>query len=358
MAEREAIAKEKRRAMSCTRRRPNADDLKSVYESIAPSAAASAGDLRFVHHGRAHRPSMISSHGTAVRVNQEAADSKKAKQQVDQLGRPPSPPPPPSPTRESVAMAATRPEPTASLRSQGSVTWQRPPPDGSGIRQALKSCYAKGGRLSAASIPASRTSQQALEAMKEIAATPGPEFTMLVPDQYHTVRRLLQQERVVEAHALVQAAEERARLAALKGMIRQRRRIRRGRRRRIQTPRSLAAAPAGRMDRAPAVLRPFVRRRKPRSKGSCGPPHGEAVDLRRTVVAAHVMERVEGRARRARRICRVGPRGRACRIRAPSAVLILAMVGRILQRRWRAACMVASEAAARTRVVFSRHSTR
>ena len=31
-----------------------------------------------------------------------------------------------------------------------------------GLRQALASCYAKGGRLSAASIPASRTTQQAL----------------------------------------------------------------------------------------------------------------------------------------------------------------------------------------------------
>ena len=59
-------------------------------------------------------------------------------------------------SKSSASFAASMP----SLRTTGASTYHHPGP--SGYRQALKSCHAKGGRLSSASIPGGRTTQQAL----------------------------------------------------------------------------------------------------------------------------------------------------------------------------------------------------
>ena len=209
---------------------PTLDELRALHDSLVASKAAvedwearcairqpsfamtksSSSTALLLQHGRAHHPHLISQHGTAVRLSQEAAHSRQT--------RHPSPRSTPV-EREGWAISPRErmtSRHVASLRSSGTASYKvstvRAAP--SGFRQALKRCHAVGGRCSAASIPTSQTSQAALSHMHKLAETRVPEYQMLLPDQYHAARQLQHANRAVEADQLIRATEEAARLSA------------------------------------------------------------------------------------------------------------------------------------------------
>lgn len=184
---------------------PSLEELKLLHGSLVAATKKDDDNGRFLKHSRAHHPHLDRGHGTAVRVSQEAAQRQREQQTVAQVEADPTAPAEAAP-RSGVAISGREhlpgPQPVASLRSSGAVTYEsqghRVPP--SGFRQALARCYASGGRLSAASIPSSGSTQQALATMRKIARTGvEPDFQMLVPDQYHRATSLMRANRAIEA---------------------------------------------------------------------------------------------------------------------------------------------------------------
>lgn len=176
--------------------------------SSSSRLAAAASAPLLLRHSRVHHPRTFSRHGTAVQLSSEAAARKYKQRRAAARARGTALPPPPPPRmaqRGGWAVASGR-EPTppagVSMRSKGAVAYStqdvRAAP--SGFRQAVRRCHQVGGRLSAASIPTQTSTQAALEAVVELAERATvPEFSMLLPDQYHAARMLMREHRMIEA---------------------------------------------------------------------------------------------------------------------------------------------------------------
>lgn len=183
-----------------------------------------APEVSLLQHAVSHRPSLLQQHGTAVHVSQEGALERHRRRQANEetQRQPCSPSASVSPSRDGAGSwgiasrehSSMRSASATSLRSIGTVAYStadvRATP--SGYRRALKLCHERGGRLSAASIPTQISTQAALDTLQSIARSQVPEFSMLLPDQYHAARQVLRHNRVLDAEASARRAEEDAML--------------------------------------------------------------------------------------------------------------------------------------------------
>jgi hypothetical protein len=176
----------------------------------------SAEEGSLLQHAVSHRPSLLQQHGTAVRVSAEAADTRK--QHATRKAPVQSAPMRPAGSRASdsdgkwgiAARDSAGAASSSSMRSIGGVAYStsdvRATP--SGYRRALKLCHERGGRLSAASIPSQISTQAALDTLQTLAQVRVPEFSMLLPDQYHAACQVLRHNRLMGADTAARETEE------------------------------------------------------------------------------------------------------------------------------------------------------